>query len=92
MAINRLSNNVGGVKHFSSVLIRARGRARHFALVEDVPIQPKPARNQFSGLELSPTHASPLLRLFPGILTTGARFSGKATSANRLLAARSLTS
>jgi hypothetical protein len=32
-----------------------------------------------------------LLRLFPGILTC-ARFSGKATSANRPLAARSLTS
>jgi flavin-dependent dehydrogenase len=28
----------------------------------------------------------PLLRLFPGVLTAGARFSGKATSANRLLA------
>jgi flavin-dependent dehydrogenase len=34
----------------------------------------------------------PLLRLSPGILTTAARFSGKATSANRLLAARSLAS
>ena len=28
----------------------------------------------------------PLLRLFPGVLTVGARFSGKAISANRLLA------
>src|ERR1017187_8055666 len=55
---HRLSNNVGGVKHFLSVPIRALRRARHFALVEDVPIQPKPARNQYSGLELSPTHAS----------------------------------
>lgn len=36
--------------------------------------------------------ALPLLRLFPGVLTAGARFSGKATSANRPLAARSLTS
>lgn len=35
----------------------------------------------------------PLLRLFPGVLTAGARFSGKDTSANRPLAAeRSLTS
>jgi flavin-dependent dehydrogenase len=33
----------------------------------------------------------PLLRLFPGVLTAGARFSGKATTANRLLAAGSLT-
>ena len=34
----------------------------------------------------------PLLRQFPGILTAGARFSGKATSANRPLAASSVTS
>ena len=34
----------------------------------------------------------PLLRQFPGILTAGARFSGKATSANRPLVASSLTS
>ncbi|HUY14973.1 MAG TPA: NAD(P)/FAD-dependent oxidoreductase [Terriglobia bacterium] len=35
----------------------------------------------------------PLLRLFPGVLTAGARLSGKATSVNRpLVAARSLTS
>ena len=33
------------VKHFVSVLTRALPRARHFALVEDVPIQPK-ARSQ----------------------------------------------
>ena len=44
---HRLSNNVGGVKHFLSVLLRALRRARHFALVEDVPIQPRLARNQF---------------------------------------------
>jgi hypothetical protein len=34
----------------------------------------------------------PLLRLFPRVLTAGASFSGKATTANRLLTARSLTS
>jgi hypothetical protein len=28
----------------------------------------------------------PLLRLFPGVLTVGARFSGKAISAHRVLA------
>jgi hypothetical protein len=43
----RLSDNVGGVKHFSSVLIRALGRARHFALVEELPYQPRLARNRF---------------------------------------------
>ena len=36
---NRLSNNVGGVKHFASVLIPALRGARHFALVEAVPVQ-----------------------------------------------------
>jgi small neutral amino acid transporter SnatA (MarC family) len=31
---NRLSDNVGAVNHFLSVLRRALRRARHFALVE----------------------------------------------------------
>ena len=35
------------VKYVLSVLIRALRRARHFALVEDVPIQPRLARNPF---------------------------------------------
>jgi small neutral amino acid transporter SnatA (MarC family) len=34
MAKNRLSDNVGAVNHFLSVLRRALRRARHFALVE----------------------------------------------------------
>jgi hypothetical protein len=34
LAINRVSDNAGGVKHFLSVLLRALPRARHFALVE----------------------------------------------------------
>jgi hypothetical protein len=42
-----LCDNVGGVKHFSSVLVRALGRARHFALVEELPYQPRLARNRF---------------------------------------------
>src|SRR5271169_5001315 len=58
LSLTGVSNNVGGVKHFSSVVVRALRRARHFALVEKVPIQPRLARNQYSGLELSPTHAS----------------------------------
>jgi hypothetical protein len=33
---NRLSNNVGGVKQFSSTLLHALGEERHFALVEAV--------------------------------------------------------
>ena len=39
---NRLSDNVGGVKHFLSVLPRALRRARHFALVEkQLPVPTK---------------------------------------------------
>jgi hypothetical protein len=54
---HRLSNNVGGVKHILSVPIPALRRARHFALVEDVPIQPRLARNQYSGLDsVRPMH------------------------------------
>src|SRR5437016_13592925 len=34
LAINRLSDNVGGVKHFSRTLQRALGEERHFALVD----------------------------------------------------------
>jgi hypothetical protein len=57
--ITGVSDNVAPVKNFLGVLTRALRRARHFALVEDVPIQPRLARNQYSGQELSPTHASP---------------------------------
>jgi hypothetical protein len=42
-----ISDNVGSVNHFLSVRTRALGRARHFALVEDSPIQPRLARNPF---------------------------------------------
>ncbi|MGA8220042.1 MAG: hypothetical protein WB780_00195, partial [Candidatus Acidiferrales bacterium] len=45
LLLNRLSNNVGGVKHFSSTLQHALGEERHFALVEDVPY-PTKARSQ----------------------------------------------
>ena|SRR5450759_771081 len=37
----RVSDNVGGVKHFWGALARALRRARHFALVEALPYQPK---------------------------------------------------
>jgi hypothetical protein len=39
---NRLSNNVGSVKHFLGVRVRALRRARHFALVEDSCSMPTP--------------------------------------------------
>src|SRR5579864_8634451 len=42
---NRLSDNVGGVKYFLSVLLCALGRARHFALVEKQLPMPTKARS-----------------------------------------------
>ena len=45
------------VKHCLRILIRALRRERHFALVEDVPVQPRLARNHLRA-GLSPTHAS----------------------------------
>jgi hypothetical protein len=42
-----VSDNVVPVKYFLGVLTRALRRARHFALVEAVPYQPRPARNPF---------------------------------------------
>ena len=65
LAKHRLSNNVGGVKPFLSVLVRALRRVRHFALVEDVP-SPTKARSQ--SVFRSGTHAfkaleSPLMKL-----------------------------
>jgi len=41
----RLSDNVGGVKHFVSKLPRALRRARHFALVEKQLPVPTKARS-----------------------------------------------
>lgn len=35
---NRLSNNVGSIEHFLGALVRALGRARHFALVDTLAI------------------------------------------------------
>src|SRR5215472_1230566 len=45
LVLNRLSNNVGGVKHFLSVLLRALRRARHFALIEKQLPVPTKARS-----------------------------------------------
>jgi hypothetical protein len=41
---NRVSDNVGGVKRFSSTLQRALGEERHFALVDALPF-PTTARS-----------------------------------------------
>ena len=43
--LSRLSNNVGAVKFFASVLTRALRGARHFALAEQQPY-PTKARSQ----------------------------------------------
>ena len=52
-----VSNNVGGVKHFSSILLHALEEERHFALVDVCAFQPGLASNRW-GQELSPTHPS----------------------------------
>src|ERR1700687_4949250 len=46
-----VSDNVGGVKHFLSVLLRALRRARHFALVEGSAIPTKGSLVIVSGQE-----------------------------------------
>src|SRR6266700_7348935 len=46
-SFSQRDDNVGAVKHFSSVLVPALGRARHFALVEELSYQPRLARNRF---------------------------------------------
>jgi hypothetical protein len=58
MLINRLSDNVGGVKSFLSTLSHALREERHFALLEEVPYPTKARFQSVTGLELSPTHAS----------------------------------
>ena len=58
LARTGLSNNVGGVKHFSSVLIPALREERHFALVEKVPCPTKARSQSVFRSELGPTHAS----------------------------------
>src|SRR5260370_36190979 len=65
---HRISDNVVPVKYFVSVLTRALRGARHFALVEAVPYQPKARSQSVSGQELSPTHAS--LRSTTSIMIT----------------------
>jgi hypothetical protein len=44
---HRISDNAGGVNHSSSILVRALGSARHFTPVEELPYQPRLARNRF---------------------------------------------
>jgi hypothetical protein len=44
LALNRVSDNAGAVKHFLSVLLQALRKARHFALVEG-PAIPTKARS-----------------------------------------------
>src|ERR1039458_3605579 len=63
------------VKHFLSVLTRALRRVRHFALVENVPIQPK-ARSQSvirSGTQSDPCISS----VTPSIMITSSNSSVK---------------
>jgi hypothetical protein len=41
LTLKHISDNVGGVKHFSSTLQHALNEERHFALAEEVPFQPR---------------------------------------------------
>jgi len=41
VSLNRVSDNVGRVKQIWGVLLRALEEERHFALVEEVPFQPR---------------------------------------------------
>jgi hypothetical protein len=48
LAKNRVSDNVGGVKHFLSALLHALKEERHFALVDGVAFSNRRlARNRF---------------------------------------------
>jgi hypothetical protein len=58
LAINRLSNNVGAVKHLFEHTPACTQRGAPFRSRGKSAIQPRLARNRFSGRELSPTHAS----------------------------------
>jgi hypothetical protein len=52
-----ISDNVGAVKFFLSVLIRALRRARHFALLEKMPYPTKARFNQLQvGNSVRPMH------------------------------------
>jgi hypothetical protein len=53
-----ISDNVGDVNCFLSVVLRALRRARHFALVEKVPYPTQTRFQSVAGQELSLTHAS----------------------------------
>jgi len=56
---NRVSNNVGGVKDFLSTQQHALEEGRHFARVEDVPIQPSSlAIGLQSGIQSGPCVSS----------------------------------
>src|ERR1039458_1019186 len=59
LRLRHISDNVDCVKHFVGVLTRALRRARHFALVEALPYQPRLARNRFrSGTQSDPCISS----------------------------------
>jgi hypothetical protein len=56
VAQNRFSSNLGVVNPYWRTLQHVLDEEHHFPLAEEVPIQPRLARNQCSGLEFGPTH------------------------------------
>ncbi len=85
-SLNRLSNNVGGVKHFRAhYSMHSEKSAISLSLKPLLLLyQPRLARNQVSGQELSPTHAS--LRSTTSIMITTSNSSVKRSGTpNQLL-------
>ena len=58
LLLTGVSNSVGGVKYFLSILIPALREEPHFALVESVPVSNQGSLVISFRSELSPTHAS----------------------------------
>jgi hypothetical protein len=72
---NRLSDNVGGVKHILSIPLRALGEERHFALVEMAVPTTGSLVIVFQVQTFGPTHAS--LRSRTAIMITTSNSSSR---------------
>jgi hypothetical protein len=89
LAKHRLSNNVGGVKHFLSTQQHALEEERHFALVEGVPY-PTKARSQSlfrSGTQSDPCISSIALSIMIPSSNSPVRRSGTPQSIARCFTA-----
>ncbi len=78
---HRLSNNVGVVNQNWRTLQPALDEERHFALVEGVPIQPRLARNQGSGLDS--VHLILFISIHPSGMSSAAPSAAEHTEQER---------